>query len=72
MSTKTPRKTPVWKKANPVKPAARTRLTEAQKAEAKARADAAGRRYPNLIDNMAIAKKANEAKKARAKPRMVD
>lgn len=54
---------PPWKKTNPVKPSARTKLTAAQKKEAKARADAAGRRYPNLVDNMFVAKKAREAKK---------
>ncbi|TYT26420.1 hypothetical protein FZO89_09210 [Luteimonas viscosa] len=43
---------PPWKKKNPVKPAARTRLTEAQKDLARERAEAAGRRYPNLVDNM--------------------
>ena len=54
---------PPWKKPNPVKPASRTTLTPAQVAEAKARADAAGRRYPNLIDNMAVAKRVNAAKR---------
>ena len=51
------RKTPPWKKPNPVKKAARKTLTPAQKRDAKARAEAAGRRYPNLIDNMAVAKR---------------
>lgn len=55
-------KTPPWKKPNPVKPAARIRLTAAQKQEARERADAAGRRYPNLVDNMAVAKKAKSKK----------
>jgi hypothetical protein len=32
-------------------------LTPAQKAAAKARAKAAGRPYPNLVDNVAVAKK---------------
>lgn len=32
-------------------------LTPAQKAAAKARAKAAGRPYPNLVDNAAVAKK---------------
>jgi hypothetical protein len=56
------KKTPPWKKPNPVRTAARTTLTPAQKQEAKARADAAGRRYPNLVDNMAVAKAARKAK----------
>lgn len=46
-------KSPPWKKKPPGKP--RTRLTAEQKEEARARAEAAGRRYPNLIDNMAVA-----------------
>ena len=63
MTTKSRKNPPPWEKKNPVKPASRTKLTAAQKHEAKARADAAGRRYPNLVDNMAVAKKANEAKR---------
>ena len=35
-------------------------LTESQKEEAKANAKKAGRRYPNLIDNMNVAKKAGK------------
>jgi hypothetical protein len=50
-------KPPPWKRKNPVKPGARSTLTPAQKAEARARAEAAGRRYPNLVDNMAVARK---------------
>ena len=45
----------VWDKPNPK--AKSKALTPAQKAKAKARAKAAGRPYPNLIDNMAVAKK---------------
>jgi len=44
----------VWDKPNPK--AKSKALTPAQKASAKARAKAAGRPYPNLIDNMAVAK----------------
>jgi hypothetical protein len=44
-----------WDKKNPKKKS--TPLTPAQKAAAKARAKAAGRRYPNLVDNAAVAKK---------------
>ena len=51
-----------WKKANPVKRTSRTTLTPAQKKEAKARASAAGRPYPNLVDNMAVAGKAAKKK----------
>ena len=45
----------VWDKPNP-KMKSQT-LTPAQIAKAKARAKAAGRKYPNLIDNMAVAKR---------------
>jgi hypothetical protein len=49
-----PTKTPPWKKPSPNRVS--QPLTAAQKAAAKARADAAGRRYPNLVDNMWAAK----------------
>jgi hypothetical protein len=44
-----------WDKKNPKKTS--KKLTPAQKAAAKKRAKAAGRPYPNLIDNAAVAKK---------------
>ena len=44
-----------WDKKNPKK-ISKT-LTPAQKAAAKAKAKAAGRPYPNLIDNAAAARK---------------
>jgi hypothetical protein len=44
-----------WDKKNPKKKS--TPLTPSQKAKAKARAKAAGRPYPNLVDNAAVAKK---------------
>lgn len=46
---------PVWKKPNPKKSS--TKLSAAQKKQAKARAAKAGRPYPNLVDNMAVARK---------------
>ena len=46
----------VWEKPNPKRKS--TPLTASQKAAAKARAKKAGRPYPNLIDNMAVSKKA--------------
>jgi hypothetical protein len=46
---------PFWEKKNPKKKS--TPLTAAQKARAKARAKAAGRPYPNLVDNAAARKK---------------
>ncbi|MGJ5181385.1 DUF6321 domain-containing protein [Bradyrhizobium oligotrophicum] len=48
-----------WNKANPRKRAgkASTHFSPAEKAKAKARARRAGRRYPNLVDNMRVAAK---------------
>lgn len=47
-------KKPPWKKQNPRKRTGRKSrtLTAAQKKAAQARAARAGRRYPNLVDNM--------------------
>lgn len=47
-----------WDKKNPNQKS--TKLTSAQKAAAKARAKAAGRKYPNLVDNAAVARKAKK------------
>jgi len=44
----------VWETPNPAKK--HTKLSPAKKAKAKAAAKAAGRPYPNLIDNMRMAK----------------
>ena len=44
------KKPQVWDKPNPKKKS--TPLTSGQKSAAKARAKAAGRPYPNLVDNM--------------------
>ena len=44
-----------WDKPNPKKKS--TPLTPKQKSAAKARAKAAGRPYPNLVDNAAVARK---------------
>lgn len=41
---------PVWEKPNPKKKS--KALTPSQKAKAKAAAKKAGRKYPNLVDNM--------------------
>src|ERR1700749_5107125 len=63
-----------WKRPNPRLRAGTTskHLSPARKAAAKARAKRAGRRYPNLVDNMRMASKAKKttrktAKKHRAK-----
>jgi hypothetical protein len=45
----------VWDKPNPVKN--HTKLTPAKKAKAKAMAKAAGRPYPNMVDNIRAARK---------------
>ena len=45
----------VWDKPNPAKKP--KKLSPAKKSSAKAAAKAAGRPYPNLIDNMRMAKK---------------
>ena len=42
-------KKPFWKTKNPNKKS--SPLSPGQKSAAKARADKAGRRYPNLVDN---------------------
>jgi len=44
-----------WDKKNPKKKS--KKLTSSQKAAAKRRAKAAGRPYPNLVDNAAVTKK---------------
>ena len=63
---------PPWKRSNPRKRAGKTakHLTPAKKAAAKARAKRAGRPYPNLVDNMRMAKtdqKKHAGKKAHKK-----
>lgn len=45
-----------WEKKAPKK-ASHSHLTEPEKKEAKSRAKKAGRPYPNLVDNMAVARK---------------
>lgn len=47
----------VWEKPRPKSLGAPKPLSSAKKAKAKAAAKAAGRPYPNLIDNMRAAKK---------------
>ncbi len=44
-----------WDTKNPKKKS--TKLSPDKKAQAKARAKAAGRPYPNLVDNAAVARK---------------
>jgi hypothetical protein len=47
-----------WDKKNPKKTS--KKLTSSQKSAAKARAKAAGRPYPNLVDNAAVARKSTK------------
>jgi hypothetical protein len=56
---------PPWKRSNPRKKAGRPakKLSPSQKAQAKERAQRAGRKYPNLVDNMRVAAKANRRAK---------
>jgi len=49
------KKVAFWDKKNPKKTS--NTLTPSQKAAAKARAKAAGRPYPNLVDNAAVSRK---------------
>ena len=49
---------PVWDKPRPSSLGKPKALTPSQKAQAKKRAAAAGRPYPNLVDNMAVKRKA--------------
>ncbi len=48
---------PVWEKQRPKSLGKSKPLSPQKKAAAKARAKAAGRPYPNLVDNMAMARK---------------
>jgi Domain of unknown function (DUF6321) len=56
-----------WKRPNPRKRAGKAtrHLSPAKKATAKARARRAGRRYPNLVDNMRMAAKTSKTAKTK-------
>ncbi len=58
---KKPTDKPIWAKHAP-KDKAKIKLTPEQIAMARERAEKAGRRYPNLVDNMWAAKLAAQAK----------
>lgn len=60
-------KTPPWKRKRPTGTPG-TKLSDADKARARARAKRAGRRYPNLVDNMWAAR-TSKPSKPRARPR---
>lgn len=50
-------KKPIWDKARPKDAGKPQKLTPAQKSSAKKMAKAAGRPYPNMVDNMRAARK---------------
>lgn len=54
--------TPPWKKKNPKKKS--SKLSDAARVAARARALLSGRPYPNLIDNMWAAREIDGKKKA--------
>ena len=51
----TSRTTKPWDRKNPAGPGGHVKLTPEQIEQARARAEAAGRAYPNLVDNMFVA-----------------
>lgn len=55
---------PPWKQKNRPKGGAKTVLTPESIDWARERARSAGRRYPNLVDNMAAARRQQEAERA--------
>lgn len=50
-------KKPIWDKARPKDAGKPQKLTPAQKTSAKKMAKAAGRPYPNFVDNLRAARK---------------
>lgn len=57
-----------WQKQPAPDSGAKTKLTSASIAWARARAKAAGRRYPNLVDNMAATRRQTEAEMGAKNP----
>lgn len=55
-----------WDRKNPLTAEAHTRLTPEQVEQAKQRAAAAGRVYPNLVDNMFVAAQARKQGKRKS------
>ncbi len=55
-----------WDRRNPLTAEAHTKLTPEQVEQAKARAAAAGRVYPNLVDNMFVAAQARKQGKRKS------
>jgi len=55
-------KKPIWKSKNPKPKSKRRKMTEAERAKAKRTARAAGRPYPNMVDNLRAMKKKKRKK----------
>jgi len=55
-----------WDRKNPAGPGGHVKLTLEQIEQAKARATAAGRAYPNLVDNMYVASQARKRSAGKA------
>jgi hypothetical protein len=55
--------TPPWKQKKPANDSAKITLTPESIAWARERAKQAGRRYPNLVDNMAATRRQQEAQR---------
>ena len=62
----TSRTTKPWDRKNPAGPGGHVKLTPEQIEQAKARAEAAGRPYPNLVDNMFVAAQARKQGKRKS------
>lgn len=56
-----------WDRKNPAGPGGHVKLTPEQIEQAKTRAEAAGRAYPNLVDNMYVASQARKRGAAKLK-----
>ncbi|BAQ90240.1 hypothetical protein [uncultured Mediterranean phage uvMED] len=55
-------KKPVWKSKNPKPKSKRRKMTDKEEAKAKRTAKAAGRPYPNMVDNIRAMKKKKRKK----------
>lgn len=55
--------TPPWKQKKPAESVTKTKLTPESIEWARERARKAGRRYPNLVDNMAATRRQQEAER---------
>ena len=51
------KKRPVWEQKNPKPKSKRRKMTKAEQSKAKRTAKAAGRPYPNMVDNLRAMKK---------------